>query len=189
MVPQSQGTVTSFATYPCHSPATATQGPALLQGHGWVQHTVVLFPREEEGRGQGTNLKRMKTIHWKYLELLLKLRKSFGNGKAAHGLTLWLFDGRPRASVAGQGLAAASMSHTPQQHSGIQSVSADTDSGGAHYSMDNTLVPEQFVFLLFSNLHFCIYNSQQHRGCCSLNISRTKTKPGTFLCSQSNEEL
>lgn len=63
MVPQSQGQGQSPALPP--TPATATQGPALLQGHGWVQHTVVLFPREEEGRGQGTNLKRMKTIHWK----------------------------------------------------------------------------------------------------------------------------
>lgn len=53
----------------------------------------------------------------------MKLRKSFGNGKAAHGLTLWLFDGcRSRASVAGQGLAPASISDTPQQHSSIQSV-------------------------------------------------------------------
>lgn len=52
----------------------------------------------------------------------MKLRKSFGNGKAAHGLTLWLFDGcRSRASMAGQGLAPAS--DTPQQHSSIQSVS------------------------------------------------------------------
>lgn len=47
------------------TPATSTQGLALLQGQGWVQHTVVLFPREEEGRGQGTNLNRMKTIIWK----------------------------------------------------------------------------------------------------------------------------
>lgn len=67
MAPQSQGQgqPPAIATDPCHSPATAIQGLALLQGHGWVQHTVVLFPREEEGRGQGTNLNRMKTIHWK----------------------------------------------------------------------------------------------------------------------------
>lgn len=54
--------------------------------------------------------------------------------------------------------------------------------------MDNTLIPEQFVFLQFSNLHFCIYNSQQDRGSCSLNTPRIKTKPVTFLCSQSNGE-
>lgn len=65
MAPQSQGQgqPPAIATYPCHSPATAAQGLALLQGHGRVQHTVVLFPREEEGKGQGTNSNRMKTIH------------------------------------------------------------------------------------------------------------------------------
>lgn len=58
---------------------------------------------------------------------------------------------------------------------------------GPFYSMESTLVPEQFVFLPFSNLHLCIYNSQQHWGSCSLNTPRIKTKSGTFLSSQSNE--
>lgn len=49
---------------------------------------------------------------------------------------------------------------TPQQRP--LCISADTESGGAHYSMDNSLVPEQFVF------------PQQHWGSCSLNTPRIK---------------
>lgn len=77
--------------------------------------------------------------------------------------------------------------HT-RQHSSIHSISADTERGGTCYSMDNTLVPEQFVFLPFSKLHFCIYNSQQHWGSCSLSTPRSKNKAGTFLCSRGNKE-
>lgn len=56
--------------------------------------------------------------------------------------------------------------------------------------MDNTLVPEQSVFFLFSNLDFCIYNSQQSSalGVLLTEPHRIKNKPGRFLCSQSNKK-
>lgn len=45
------------------TPATALPQLPRDQHCSRVQHTVVLFPREEEGKGQGTNLNRMETIH------------------------------------------------------------------------------------------------------------------------------
>lgn len=56
--------------------------------------------------------------------------------------------------------------------------------------MDNTLVPEQSVFFLFSNLDFCIYNSQQSSalGVLLTEPHRIKNKLGRFLCSQSNKK-
>lgn len=83
-----------------------------------------------------------------YLELLLKLRKSSGNGKAAHGPTPWLFDGcRSRASVAGQGLAPASMSDTPGQHSSIHSVSEQIQ------GVEGPAIP-WIILLYLNNLSF-----------------------------------
>lgn len=110
---QRQGQPPAIATYPCHShPGTST---ALGTRAGAAHSCPVPYGKGgERTRHEFKQDENHPLEIREYLEFLLKLRKSFGNGKAAHGPTLWLFDGcRSRASVAGQGLAAAPMSDTP----------------------------------------------------------------------------
>lgn len=183
---QGQGQPPTIATQPCHScPGTSTApGTRLRAAHSrpvpWGRGGERTRHEFKQDENHPLEIKRISGIITETEEVIWKWQSSTWPSPGAVG---WLqVQGQCGWTGTGPSLHLRHTTAVPTLYLSRHRVK------GPFHSMDNTPVPEQFVLLPFSNLHFCTYNSQQHWGSCSLSTPRIKTKSGTFLCSQSNEE-